>query len=199
MEKIMYPGRTLKFALISLIFNIGFSAYHVIWGIATHSWWFFTVGIYYAILSVVRFGILRSKGKKRFLARFTGAMLIALSVSLVGTVILAVVKDRGTVFPLVAMLAIATYTFTKITLATIKWLQARKRKSLKMLTLRNISFANALVSVFSLQRSMLVSFDGMSESNIRIMNFATGSAVCATVFLLGIHLILTQKRKKQRR
>ena len=195
MEKTMYAGRTLRFALISLVFNITFGIYHIIWGVTTRSWWFFTIGIYYSILSVVRFGILRSKGKKRFLAHFTGTMLIALSVSLVGTVILAVVKDRGTVFPLVAMLAIATYAFTKIALAAIKWLQARKRKSLKILALRNISFANALVSVFSLQRSMLVSFEGMSENNIRIMNFATGSAVCVTVFLLGIHQILNPKSK----
>ena len=185
----MQMDRTRKLALVSLLFNMVYSAYHIIFGITTHSWWFFTIGIYYAILSIVRFVVLRHKGKKHFVIRFTGIMLMVLSLSLVGTVILAFVKDRGTAFHLIVMLAIAVYAFTKITLATIKWIKARKSKSAKLITLRNISFADAFVSIFSLQRSMLVSFEGMSEIEIRIMNVATGSAVCIIVFLLGLNLV----------
>ncbi|MBE6960289.1 MAG: hypothetical protein E7448_06170 [Ruminococcaceae bacterium] len=184
--------RTLKLALVSLLFNMVYSAYHIIFGITTHSWWFFTIGIYYAILSIVRFVVLRHKGKKYFVIRFTGIMLMVLSLSLVGTVILAFVKDRGTVFHLIIMLAIAVYAFTKITLATINWIKARKSKSVKLITLRNISFADAFVSIFSLQRSMLVSFEGMTDMEIRIMNVATGSAVCIIVFLLGLNLLHTK-------
>ena len=195
----MRMDRTLKLALVSLLCNMVYSAYHIIFGITTHSWWFFTIGIYYAILSVVRFVVLRHKGKKLFVIRFTGIMLMVLSLSLVGTVILAFVKDRGTEFSLVVMLAIAVYAFTKITLATIKWINARKSKSVKLITLRNISFANAFVSIFSLQRSMLVSFEGMSETEIRIMNVATGSAVCIIVFLLGLNLLQQKKTNKEKR
>ena len=192
MGKIMRMDRTLKLALVSLLFNMVYSAYHIIFGITTHSWWFFTIGIYYAILSIVRFVVLRHKGKKYFVIRFTGIMLMVLSLTLVGTVILAFVKDRGTVFHLIIMLAIAVYAFTKITLATINWIKARKSKSVKLITLRNISFADAFVSIFSLQRSMLVSFEGMTDMEIRIMNVATGSAVCIIVFLLGLNLLHTK-------
>ena len=195
----MRMDRTRKLALVSLLFNMVCSAYHIILGITTHSWWLFTIGIYYAILSIVRFVVLRHKGKKHFVIRFTGIMLMVLSLSLVGTVILAFVKDRGTEFHLIVMLAIAVYAFTKITLASIKWIKARKSKSVKLITLRNISFADAFVSIFSLQRSMLVSFEGMSEIEIRIMNVATGSAVCIIVFLLGLNLVQQKriiKRKK---
>ncbi|MBE6679728.1 MAG: hypothetical protein E7598_04310 [Ruminococcaceae bacterium] len=189
--------RTLKLALISLLFNMVYSAYHIIAGITTYSWWFFTIGIYYAILSIVRFVVLRHKGKNLFVIRFTGIMLMVLSISLVGTVILAFVKDRGTEFHLIVMLAIAVYAFTKITLATIKWIKARKSQSVKLITLRNISFADAFVSIFSLQRSMLVSFEGMSEIEIRIMNVATGSAVCIIVFLLGLNLVQQNRLLKR--
>ena len=188
MEKTTRTDRMQKTTLVSLIFNILYCVYHIVFGAVTASWWFLTIGIYYAVLSIIRFAVLRHKGSKRLLVRFTGAMLIVLSVSLVGTVILAFVKDRGTVFPLIAMLAIATYTFTKITLATIKWIKARRSTSAKRLTLRNISFANAFVSIYSLQRSMLVSFEGMTKTEIRIMNLVTGSAVCIIVFLLGLNL-----------
>ena len=181
--------RTLKLALVSLLFNMVYSAYHIIFGIAAYSWWFFTIGIYYAILSIVRFVVLRHKGEDRCIIRFTGIMLLVLSISLAGTAILAFVKDRGTRFHLIVMLAIAVYAFTKITLAAMNWIKARKSKSAKLITLRNISFADAFVSVFSLQRSMLVSFEGMTEIEIRIMNAATGSAVCIIVFLLGLNLV----------
>ena len=194
----MRMDRTPKLALVSLLFNMVYSAYHIIFGITTHSWWFFTIGIYYAILSIVRFVVLRHKSKKHFVIRFTGIMLMVLSLSLVGTVILAFVKDRGTEFPLIVMLAIAVYAFTKITLATIKWIKARKSKSVKLITLRNISFADAFVSIFSLQRSMLVSFEGMSEIEIRMMNVATGSAVCIIVFWLGLNLVRQKRRIKRK-
>ena len=187
----MRIDRMQKIALFSLLLNMVFSAYHIVLGMLTNSWWFLAVGIYYAILSVVRFVVLKSKGSK-WLIRFTGAMLIVLSVSLSGTVILAFVKDRGIVFPLIAMLAIATYAFAKITFAAMKWFKARKSRSVKVLTLRNISLADAFVSIFSLQRSMIVSFDGMSKMEIRIMNVATGSAVCVIVMLLGFNLLRHQ-------
>lgn len=181
--------RTLKIALISLVFNMVYSAYHVIFGVVTHSWWLFTIGVYYVILSIVRFAVLRSKAREQAVIRFTGIMLIVLSLILVGTVILAFVKDRGTVFHLIVMLAIAVYAFAKIILATVNWIKARKSTSAKLIMLRNISFADAFVSIFSLQRSMLVSFDGMSEIEIQIMNVALGSAVCIIVFSLGLNLV----------
>ena len=188
MAKTTRIDRVQNTTLISLVFNILYCVYHIVFGAVTASWWFLTIGIYYAVLSFIRFVVLRHRGNNRLLVRFAGAMLMVLSVSLVSTVILAFVKDRGTVFPLIAMLTIATYTFTNITLAIIKWVKGRRSTSVKMTALRNISLANAFVSVFSLQRSMLVSFEGMTATEIRIMNVVTGSAVCTIVFLLGINL-----------
>jgi len=40
---------------------------------------------------------------------------------------------------------------------------------------------------------MLVSFEGMRESEIVIMNATLGSAVCVIVFLLGINLLRSNK------
>ena len=193
MEKTIQINRALKFALCGLTLNISFSLYHVIFGVITHSWWLFAIGVYYAILSIVRFTVLRHKGNNRHLVRFTGIMLMVMSVSLVGTVVLSFVKNRGAVFNLITMLAIATYAFAKITIATVKWIKSRKNSSGKLITLRSISFADAFVSIFSLQRSMLVSFQGMTEFEISIMNLATGSAVCIIVFLLGWNLMHTTK------
>ncbi len=182
-------SRLVKSVLVRLIFNIAFSVYHIVFGVMGRSWWLFTVGIYYIVLSTVRFAVIMTKQNGRYITKFAGIMLMILSVPLVGTVVLAVVEDRGTVFHEIVMITIAVYAFMKITLATVKLIKARHIRSAKAVTLRNISFAAAFVSIFSLQRSMLVSFGAMAESDIRIMNAATGTGVCIIVFLLGLNLV----------
>lgn len=182
-------NRVLKIALCSLAINTAFSAGYFLLGALTDSWWLLTLGTYYLILSVVRFFVLRTKKKLRIMMRFTGIMLMILSVPLAGTVILSVVRDRGHELHVIIMITMALYAFTKITLATINLVKARKSKSATLITLRNISFADAFVSIFALQRSMLVSFEGMSETEIQIMNAALGAAVCVIVFILGLNLI----------
>ena len=185
--------RTLKIALASLAFNIAFATYHLVMGLVTNSWWLLTLGAYYLVLSVVRFVVLQTKSKQRYITKFTGWMLILLSIPLAGTVILSVVQDRGHEHHMIVMIALAAYAFTKITLATIKLIKARRNTSVTLITLRNISFADAFVSIFALQRSMLVSFEGMTEAEIVIMNATLGSAVCVIVLLLGLNLIRNKK------
>ena len=185
--------RTLKLTLASLSFNIAFATYHIVMGLLTSSWWLLTLGSYYLVLSIVRFVVLRSKSKERFIAKFTGWMLIILSIPLAGTVMLSVVRDRGHELHMIVMIAMAAYAFTKITLATIKLIKARRSTSATLITLRNISFADAFVSIFALQRSMLVSFEGMTETEIVLMNAFLGSAVCVIVFLLGVNLLRNKK------
>ena len=185
--------RTLHLAVASLAFNIAFAIYHLVLGLITRSWWLLTLGSYYLILSIVRFAVLRFKSNERFITKLTGWMLIILSITLVGTVILSVVQDRGHELHMIVMIAMAAYAFTKITLAIIKFIQARHSTSAILITLRNISLAHALVSIFALQRSMLVSFEGMTDGEIVIMNAALGSFVCVIVFLLGLNLIKNRR------
>lgn len=182
-------NRALQTALISLVTNIVYSTYYLVFAVLSGSWWMLTLGSYYLILSLVRFVVLQTKSKERFIAKFTGVMLMILSIPLVGTVVLSVTEDRGQKFHMILMISMAAYAFTKITLATINLIKSRRSSSAALITLRNISFADAFVSIFALQRSMLVSFEGMSEAEIVIMNAALGSAVCVVVFLLGINLL----------
>ena len=98
-------------------------------------------------------------------------------------------NERGIKHHEIVMITIALYTFTKITLAIINLVKVKQYPSPVFKALRSISFADALVSVFSLQRSMLVSFEGMSAGDIRLFNILTGGAVCVAVLILGLHLI----------
>lgn len=185
--------KTLKFALASLLLNTAFAAYHLAFGIVSKSWWLLTLGSYYLVLTLVRFFVLRSAKKERLATNITGIMLMVLTLPLLGTVILSVARDTGLKLHMIVMIAMALYAFTKITLATVNLVKSRRSSSATLITLRNISFADAFVSIFALQRSMLVSFEGMSDTEIVIMNAVLGSAVCVIVFLLGLNLVRNKK------
>ena len=181
--------KSRKIALFGLALNVAFSAYYLACGLILRSWWMLTLGSYYLILSVVRFAVLRMKSKEHLAAKMAGWMLMALSLSLVGTVILSVVRDRGHERHMIIMIGLAAYAFTKMTLATVHLIRSRHSTSQRLIALRNIAFADAFASIFALQRSMLVSFEGMTDTEIVIMNATLGSAVCIVVFLLGLHLV----------
>ena len=185
-------NRVRSLACIALFFNMVFAVYHLAAGIITGSWWLFTLGQYYFILSIVRFVVMKTK-REGFITKFVGSMLIAMSFPLAGTVILSVVRDRGHEFHMIVMIAIAAYSFAKITFAVINLIKSRHSTSEIQITLRNISFADSFVSIFALQRSMLVSFKGMNETEILIMNASLGTAVCITVLLLGLNLVRRQR------
>ncbi|MBR4079258.1 MAG: hypothetical protein IKK29_03505, partial [Christensenellaceae bacterium] len=107
-------------ALLSLILNFAYSLYHFIAGIAHYSWWFITLGAYYIILGVMRFGVLLSSRRTKdaqFILQFTGSLLIALSVTLFGVTCLSFFSEQGIPHHEITMIAIAVYTFTRITLA----------------------------------------------------------------------------------
>ena len=181
---------------ISLAFNAAYAFGNCIIGFLNHSWWFITVGAYYTVLAITRFSVLQVRRKtsgnydaELFARRITGILLVVLSFCIVGVNIMSAVKDRGTVFDVIVMITIATYTFTKITISIIGMVKAKRSASPVLKILRNISLADACVSIYTMQRSMLVSFPGMEAAEILLLNIFTGTAVWIVVLLLGINLI----------
>ena len=192
----MKAFRFIKNPYTSLAFNTAYALSNCVIGFLNTSWWFITIGAYYAVLAVTRFSVLQVRRKARgnydtelFARRITGILLVVLSFCIVGVNIMSAVKDRGTVFHEIIMITIATYTFAKITGSIIGMAKAKRSASPVLKTLRNISLADACVSVYTMQRSMLVSFPGMTASNILLLNIFTGTAVWIVVLLLGINLI----------
>ena len=189
--------RIFLFAFASFVLNITYGIGNAIVGFMTFSWWFITLSAYYVILSIMRFALIMSEKHSKaqntenevFAKRFSGVMLICLSIVLSGTVILTIRQDIGTKFHEIIMITIATYTFTKLVFAIINLCKSKKLNFPIIKALRNISLADAAVSIFSLQRSMLTSFEGMEIADIRLFNALTGTGVCIIVLILGINLL----------
>lgn len=186
--------KTAKSPYAGLVLNIAYALGNGVIGFWAHSWWFVTVSAYYAILATTRFCVLQIKADRNreteiFARRITGFLLVVLSFCIVGVNVLSALKDRGTAFHEIIMITIATYTFVKISIAIIGMAKPNHSAPPTQKTLRNIALADACVSVYTMQRSMLVSFPGMTAAEIKLFNILTGTAVWIVVLFLGINLI----------
>lgn len=185
------PKQRILFAsAASLALNAAYAIYNGVLGIIYGSLWFMTLSAYYIILSVMRFAAVlcgvKENGTENFVMRFTGVMLVVLSLVLAVSVCYSlrfeVARANGTI----VMITIATYTFYKVIAAFIRAAKTVKRRVFLLTALRSIACADAAASVLSLQRSMLVSFEGLSGAEIKLMNTVTGIGVCLFIFISGV-------------
>ena len=175
-------------------FNLIFAVYNCILGLTSHSIWFLTMGGYYTILSIMRVSVITFARKDRknefFIMKFIGAMIFVLSLILCFIVYMTVGQDGATKYHEIVMITIALYAFTKITLAIIGFVKSRKSQRPYKKTLRSIAVTDSVVSIYSLQRSMLVTFDGMAPGDIMLMNTLSGIGMCIVVIGIGLNLVL---------
>lgn len=181
--------RILLMSAASLAINAAYAIYNGVLGFIYGSLWFLTLSAYYIILSVMRFAAV-SCGRKEteteeFVMRFTGVMLVVLSLVLAGSVYYSVRFEVARANGTIVMITIATYTFYKVIAAFVRAAKTAKQRIYLFTALRSIACADAAASVLSLQRSMLVSFKGMSGAEIKLMNTVTGIGVCLFVFVSG--------------
>jgi len=184
--------------LLKFILNIIFAIYNCVLGFASQSLWFVFSGAYYAMLSVMRIAVIfysiKNRKNEHFIMKFTGIMIFVMSLILGGMVYLTVTKDTSAKYHEIAMITIALYAFVKITIAIINSVKTRKGVRPYVKTLRSIALTDAVVSIYSLQRSMLVSFEGMSAEDIILFNILTGTGMCIIVILTGIYLIKENRK-----
>ena len=98
---------------------------------------------------------------------------------------------RTFVHHMITTIAMAAYTFTSLTFAIINLVRYRKYDSPVFSAAKAISLAAALVSMLTLESTMLTVFgDGtMSKSDVQWMLGASGGAICAFVVGMAINMI----------
>ena len=150
-----------------------------------------------AVFSARRRGMKKAAADGMFVMRITGVMLMLLSIVLSYSVYYSVCRETAKAGGEIVMITIAAYTFYKVIIAFVNAAKTAKHRSPILTAIRNIACADAAASLLSLQRSMLVSFDGMSLSEIRLMNTVTGIFVCLFIFILGLIMTIGIMRGKR--
>lgn len=195
--------RTRTSLHISLAFNLLYAVFKLLTSLYYESLWFGAVAVYYIILSALRFLLLRHVGgdeSARGMAqeyrkyRLCGGLLFVVSAALSVMVIQMIRDGRGYQYPGYLIYAAAAYAFYSFTFAIINMVKYRKRSSPVQSAARAIHFATALVAMLSLQTAMFASFGG-DEGLQRIMNTATGSAVCIIVLCAAVFMVVRANRE----
>jgi len=153
--------------------------------------------VYYILLGAMRFGAVLTEyrqSSERGVMRLCGGLMMVLALVMGPVTALSLLENKVVPHGIVVMLIIAIYTFWKMTMAIVHMIQAHQSGTPLTCTIRNITLASALSSMMTLQRSMLVSFEGeMTEQEILVLNICTLVAVCLLVFLMGLNMLCDEK------
>lgn len=150
--------------------TILFALYNGFLGIYQFSIWHGSIGIYYLLLAGIRGIILltekniKTKSKKEKTKRrkqafaLSAAMLLLLNVALICPIVLMVKFEKPVNLSLIPAIAMAAYTTYKVTIASVNIYKQKRRKNSNFLIaeLRDINFIDALVSVLTLQNTLIM-------------------------------------------
>lgn len=208
-----YDFRTVVFAAVSFLISVAISGFDFILALMGGSIWYGALAAYYFCLAFLRGSILFNrrrafkKGEKEFERKRRDArsyyivgwllnvLILALSVA-----VLQMVRDNRTFqYAGVMIFAAAAYAFYKIVMAIVNLFRVRATDDYTVRAIRNINFADALVSILALQTAMLQTFSEEGTTiNAPLFNAITGAAVCLTVFAIALQMIIKgQKRMEE--
>lgn len=179
----------------AVVFNLLYALYHGVLAVLNGSVWFAAMCAYYVILSAMRLSAALCRGKERSVKRLCGVLLVALSAVVAGVNYISLSQNIAVKYEKITMITIAAYTFYKLGLSVFRAVRRRRYPLPLHGVIRGIGYAETAASVLTLQRSMLVSFEGMEEAEIRTMNLLTGGGVCLFVLGLGVFMVVRGKKK----
>jgi len=184
----------------SLAANIAFALLELAEGLYFGSMWLVAIGVYYAVLGVMRFFLLRSirsadaqRGKKAYFR--TAILLNVLTLTMTGIFAQLIIDDQSFHYPGVLIYAMALWAFIKIILAVKNLIQRRKEEQPILAAARCLSFAAALMSILALQTALISQFGGDAVDFAHTMNGIVGAVITALLITLST-LMLAKASKK---
>ncbi len=180
--------------------NLLYIVMKLVSGIVYRSAWFIALAVYYILLAVMRFLLMRrlnARDEDEELRRYRlcGIMLLFMNQALTGIVVFMVHQNRGFNYPGLLIYAMAAYAFYAVTVAIINIVKTRRHNSPILSAARALSLVAAMVSILSLTTAMLTQFggDGNADFN-RTMTGAVGGGVCTIVIGMAIYMIWRANR-----
>ena len=181
------------------IFQIWLGFYH-------HTFWFCSLGGYYICLAIMRFFLIRhtrkyAPGEKMQTEivkyRACGIVFLVMNLALALIIFFMVYWNRTFEHHMITAIAMAAYTFTALTTAIINVIKYRKYNSPVFSASKAISLAAALVSMLTLESTMLTTFgDGtMTVVAQKWMLGATGGAISVLIVATAIYMIVVGTKK----
>jgi hypothetical protein len=182
-----------------LFINLVFVVFYAYSGLKYASFWFGAVAVYYIILSIMRFVLFRnvrketSREKELRVYRFCGALMFALNLGMAGMSVQMVIQNKANDYTDFMVIASATYTFYCMVMAIVSMITVRKMHSPVLSAAKMLSFAAAIMSMFTLQTVLLSHFG--ADVNAQIVNALSGAVVFLAVLFMALFMVLTANRE----
>ncbi|MDE6748124.1 MAG: hypothetical protein K2K21_03545 [Lachnospiraceae bacterium] len=180
-----------------LFINLLYVAVKFFSGVYYRSLWFGELAVYYLLLAVMRFSLLRHvrRHKENKIAewrkyRLCGIMLLFMNGALAAIIAIAIRENKGFEYAGVLIYVMALYAFYTIIIAVINVYKFRKYGSPVLSAAKVINLTTAMVSIFALETAMLTQFGGDDADFRQIMTSATGTGVCVIVLGMAVFMII---------
>ena len=197
---------------VSLYLSLGISLLyvgaHLLSWYLNRSWWFIVLAIYYVIMALMRFLMVRYVRKspigtsilgewKR--ARVCACILLLVNLSLSGAVLMILYQNRGYEYPGILIYVMAAFTFYSTIHAIVDMIKYRKLGSPILSTAKTVSLSAALVSMLNLETAMFSQFGAdLSPEDQRIFIILTGAGVSIVIVTLSVLRIVTATKEIRR-
>lgn len=170
------------------------------------TFWYLSLGAYYICLAVMRFFLLGhtrkyTPGEKMQTElvkyRACGAVFLVMNLALALIIFFMVYFNRTFEHHMITAIAMAAYTFTSFTVAIVNVVKYRKYNSPVFSASKIISLAAALVSMLTLESTMLTAFsdETMTDVTQKWLLGATGAAISLMIVAAAIYMIVLGTRK----
>ena len=189
-----------------LAWNALYGFFQLWLGFYHHTFWFYSLGAYYICLGVMRFFLVRHTSKyapgektrtELVKYRACGWVFLIMNLALALIIFFMVYFNRTFEHHMITAIAMAAYTFTAFTVAIVNVVKYRKYNSPVFSASKVISLAAALVSMLTLESTMLTTFgDGtMTATTQKWMLGATGAAISVLIVATAIYMIVIGTKK----
>lgn len=191
-----YDFKTITAALGSLAVTALFALYNGFLGVSHASLWHGSICVYYLVLVILRTTVIAAGKKARRKAEpnralvkvyiASAALLLFLNVCLIVPVSLMVVRQKPVDMTLIPAITMAAYTTYNVVMSSVN-LKRRKRSSDRLVRLlRTINFIDALVSVLSLQNTLIMVNMKGDGSEMLTFSAITSAAIMLAVLALSV-------------
>ena len=192
----------------SLAINLLYAGLNVVMWYINRSWWFVVLAFYYAVLSIMRFLMVRYMRKNTIGSSMVGewkrtrvcaAILLALNLSLSGAVLMILYQNRGYAYGGILIYVMAMFTFYSTTHAIIDIVKYRKVGSPVLSAAKVVSLSAALVSMLNLETAMFAQFGAeMSLQDQKLMIALTGAGISIVIIALSSLMIVAATKQIRR-
>ena len=190
----------------SLIWNALYGIFQLWLGFYHHTFWFYSIGAYYICLAVMRLFLVKHIRRyapaekmvdelKKY--RTCGVVFLFMNLALALIIFFMIYWNRTFEHHMITAIAMAAYTFTALTTAIVNVIKYRKYNSPVISASKAISFAAALVSMLTLESTMLTAFGQgtMTELERNLMLGATGGVISLLIVSMAIYMITVGTKK----